>query len=193
MMATTGSRSACAVATPQTALIRPGPEVVSTTPGLPGAAAVRLGHERPGGLVPHGDEPRPAVGQRIEDRRDRPARNAEDERHPLGLETADQELGAGLRPLWLGHRLVDSLASVRFKASSATRSANSEAARSWRRPAARAPSGAWGREPVMLSGGGDGQGDRARNLTRFGERRAEAARPGRGLPSRTSARPAPPP
>lgn len=35
VMATIGSRSAWAVATPQTALIRPGPDVVRTTPGLP--------------------------------------------------------------------------------------------------------------------------------------------------------------
>ncbi len=55
-----------------------------------GAAPVSLGHERPGGLMPHGDEPRPAVCERVQDRRDGAPRDTEDKRHLLGKKTSDQ-------------------------------------------------------------------------------------------------------
>ena len=72
-------------------------------PRPPGAATIRLGHERTRRLVPHRDESRSLVAQRIEDRHDRPTRNAKHKRHAFGFETTDEKPGTRLRPLLLGH------------------------------------------------------------------------------------------
>ena len=90
-----GDESISAVSRPVTVFVAPGPEVTSTTPGLPGRAGVAVGHVGRALLVAHEDQLDLRVDQGVEDRDRGAAREPEDQLDPLALQALHELLGAG--------------------------------------------------------------------------------------------------
>ena len=110
VITTSGIESISASTMPVTALVAPGPEVTSTTPGLAGGAGVALGGVGRALLVAHQDVVQPRlVEQRVVDRQHRAAGIAEQVGDALVDQGADHDLGAGhdLGGGWLWFRLWD--------------------------------------------------------------------------------------
>ncbi len=100
VIATTGELSMCAVASPVTRLVAPGPDVATHTPAARGAG-VAVGGMGRRLFVPHQDVPQlRELGQRVVERHDRAARIPEHHVHALLQQDAAEELGAGEH---LGH------------------------------------------------------------------------------------------
>ena len=94
---TIGTESIRAVRRPVTVLVAPGPEVTSTTPGLPVARRVAVRHVGSTLLVAHHDQLDVRVDESVEHGHGGPTGEAEDVLDPLPLETLDELLGAGRR------------------------------------------------------------------------------------------------
>ena len=96
VITTSGMESIRASTMPVTALVAPGPEVTSTTPGLAGRARIALGGVGRALLVAHQDVAQARlVEEGVIDRQHRAARIAEEVGHPLVDQGPHDHLGAG--------------------------------------------------------------------------------------------------
>ena len=95
VMQTSGVESIHASAIGVTRFVAPGPEVAKATPTRPGRARVALGHVTGALLVAreHVADGR-AASDRVVERQDRAAREPEDDVDALGLEGAEDRVGA---------------------------------------------------------------------------------------------------
>ena len=91
-MTTIGIESSAALATPVQAFVKPGPEMREQHARLAGRARVAVGGVRRHLLVPRRHEANPALPERVEERDDRVAAQAEDHLDAEPLEILGQQV-----------------------------------------------------------------------------------------------------